>query len=186
MPQSRETGSSCQYLYPAPQNSQIVVRCGRGGKDRVTVLPQNPIDSLKRQFLQSRSLHERDRRLGIPGVELPGALARKYPAAGSNWGWFWVFPAPGLSTDPRSGVVRRHHIHPILLQRAVRSAAREALIATPGTPHTFRHSFATHQSGADIRTLQDLSGHKDVPTPMIYTHVLNKPGIAVRSPAETL
>ena len=119
-------------------------------------------------------------------MELPGALARKYPAAGSEWGWFWVIPGPGLSTDPRSGVVRRHHIHPTLLQRAVRGAAREASIAKPATPPTFRHSFATHQSGSDIWTVQELLGHKDVSTTMIYTHVLNKPGIAVRSPADTL
>ena len=166
--------------------SQIVVRCGKGAKERITILPRNAVEPLKKQFATSRALHEADRRLGIPGVELPGALARKYPAAGSEWGWFWVFPAPGLSSDPRSGVVRRHPIHPTLLQRAVRSAAREAGLAKPATPHTFRHAFATHllESGSDIRTVQELLGHRDAS--MIYTHVLNRPGIAVRSPADTL
>jgi integron integrase len=167
---------------------QIVVRCGKGAKDRITVLPKNAVEPLRKQFAMSRVLHEADRRLAIPGVELPWALERKYPAAGSEWGWFWVFPAPGLSADPRSGVVRRHHIHPTLLQRAVRRAARETGIAKPATPHTFRHSFATHllESGSDIRTVQELLGHKEVSTTMIYTHVMNQPGIAVRSPADTL
>jgi len=122
---------------------QIVVRCGKGAKDRITVLPQNAVEPLKKQFAASRILHEADRRADKPGVELPYALGRKYPKAGAEWSWFWVFPAPGLSTDPRSGIVRRHHLHPTLLQRAVKSAVGQTSIAKPATPHTFRHSFAT-------------------------------------------
>ena len=118
--------------------------CGKGAKDRVTVLPQNAVEPLKKQFAAGLVLQECERRSRISGVELPEALGRKYPGAGAAWGWFRVFPAPGLSTDPRSGVVRRHHVHPTLLQRAVRSAVRETAIAEPAMPHMFWHSFATH------------------------------------------
>ncbi len=173
---------------------RIIVRQGKGGKDRVTPLPQTAFTFLKEQIRESRKLYDLDRRNGVPGVALPGALERKYPRAGTEWGWHFVFAARELSTDPRSGTVRRHHIQEAFFQRAVKEAARQARIARPVTPHTLRHCAVypprrtTHmlERGADIRTVQELIGHKDVSTTMIYTHVLNSPGLSVNSPADLL
>ncbi len=167
---------------------EIMVREGKGGKDRVTVLPQSLITPLQLQLTAARELFDRDRAARRPGVFLPHALERKYPNAGSSWAWFWVFPAAGLSVDPRSGIERRHHAHEKGLQRAMKLATQEAGIARPVSVHTLRHSFATHllQSGYDIRTVQELLGHADVSTTMIYTHVLNRGGRGVVSPADSL
>ena len=165
---------------------EILVRQGKGGKDRVTMVPRSLVGPLRRQLAHARAAWAADRAAGLPGVELPGALASKYPRAGESWGWFWVFPAPGPSRDPRSGIRRHHHLHEESLQRAIKRAVRAAGIAKPATTHALRHAFATHllESGYDIRTVQELLGHRDVSTTMIYTHVLNRGGRGVRSPLD--
>ncbi len=169
-------------------HGQILVRDGKGGKDRITVLPARLAEKLRLQLELIGALHERDLAQGFGSVWLPHALDRKYPKADREWRWQWIFPAQNLSTDPRTGIMRRHHLGPEVIQRAVRQAAFAAQIHQPATPHTFRHSFATHllQSGSDIRTVQQLLGHESVETTMIYTHVLNTPGLAVTSPGDTL
>ena len=170
------------------ERREIIVREGKGSKDRVTVLPENLIQPLRTQLESARLLHQRDLAAGRGAVHLPFALASKYPHANRTWGWQYVFPAPRLSLDPRTGDQRRHHVLPQSVQRAVSEAARRAGIDKPCSPHVLRHSFATHmlQSGYDIRTVQELLGHSDVSTTMVYTHVLNKGGRGVLSPLDSL
>jgi integron integrase len=170
------------------ERREILVRDGKGGKDRVTVLPENLIRPLQEQLSLRRALHERDLAAGFGEVWLPDALSVKYPGAARAWGWQWVFPGAVRSVDPRSGVIRRHHLSETSVQKAVSGAARRARIVKPCSPHVLRHSFATHmlQAGYDIRTVQELLGHSDVSTTMIYTHVMNRGGRGVRSPFDQI
>lgn len=166
----------------------ILVRDGKGQKDRITILPQNLVDPLKEHLSATKKLHEVFLKKGYGTVELPFALNRKYPNADKEWGWQYVFPARTVSKDPRSEAIRRHHLSPKTIQKAVRMAKTNLGITKKVGTHTFRHSFATHllASGYDIRTVQELLGHRNVKTTMIYTHVLKKGGLAIRSPLDTV
>jgi integron integrase len=166
--------------------ARITVRDTKSGRDRVTMLPVNLAAPLQRHLQKVKAQHDQDVADGFGEVWLPDALGRKYPNAALEWGWQFVFPSSRISIDPRTQKKGRHHIDESALQQAVKKAVRAAGLSKPASCHTFRHSFATHllENGYDIRTVQDLLGHKDVSTTMIYTHVLNKPGIGVRSPLD--
>lgn len=169
--------------------AQVVVRGGKGDEDRVVMMPESIVGALHSQLEMARALHDRDRAAELPAVFMPKALGRKYPSAGKSWEWFWVFPAPRIGKDPETGLRRRHHMNEKVFQRHVRRAAQAAGIPKRISPHVMRHCFATHllERRADLRTVQELLGHKDVKTTEIYTHVAqgaNKFGVG--SPLDSL
>jgi len=168
------------------ERCELTLRDTKGGQDRLTMLPTALVEPLRRQITRAQLLHEDDRPRGI-GVSLPFALDRKDPNAPTAWPWYYVFPARALARDPRSGELQRHHLHEDSVQRAVKRAVRAAGLSAPASCHTLRHTFATHllEDGYDIRTVQELLGHKDVKTTMVYTHVLRRGPAAVRSPLDS-
>lgn len=170
-----------------PAYGQVIVRDGKGAKDRVTIFPAAAEPLFRRQLLRVRAVLEEDAAEGLPGVSIPAALARKYPNARLEWAWQYLFPARNYSREPRTGRLYRHHAYPSGLEKALKRAATAANVPKKVSCHTFRHSFATHllEDGADIRTVQELVGHKDVRTTMIYTHVLGR-GISLKSPLDRL
>jgi integron integrase len=170
------------------QMKQLTVRDGKGAKDRYTVLPEAILPILRERLEQVRLIHQEDLTQGYGAVHLPGALERKYPGAAREWGWQYVFPARDLSADPRTNQTRRHHLDEATVNKAIKIAVTRLGIAKRVSSHTFRHSFATHalQRGADIRTIQELLGHQDVSTTMIYTHVLRQGGSGMKSPLDSL
>jgi integron integrase len=170
------------------ERSEIIVRDAKGGRDRVTVLPASIVDPLRVHLAKLHLRFNQQRGSNDPGVSLPSALAHKFPHYGKQWGWQYVFPAASLCEDPYTGKPIRHHIHEKAIQRAVQAAVRRAGITRPASCHTFRHCFATHllESGCDIRTVQELLGHADVRTTMIYTHVLGKGAMGVKSPLDRM
>ena len=167
---------------------QITVRDGKGGKDRTTCLPSSLVPAISQQLAHRRRLHDVDLARGMVDVELPHALSKKYPSAPREWAWQWIFAADDYTTCPRTGVIRRHHLHPKTVQRAMKTAVQRAGVHKPATVHTLRHSFATHllEGGQDIRTIQTLLGHADVATTMIYTHVSSIGASGVRSPLDAM
>ncbi|MBU4318142.1 MAG: integron integrase [Proteobacteria bacterium] len=169
------------------ERNTIIVRGAKGDKERETIFPEEIVDDVKSHLEKTRLAFEADRKATVPGVHLPGALDRKYPNAAKQWIWYWVFPSGKLSVDPRSKLIRRHHISPDFIQKAIKKASDATALSKKVTTHTLRHSFATHllEDGYDIRTIQQLLGHADLETTMIYTHVAKKNMLGVRSPLDT-